>query len=416
MLNTKKVVNFLYSFLVLLSIANIYLVSEEFYNNYKDMSGITFPNNKTLGGDFIAFFTGGTLYKNNRPELYSYEAQYDFQKEYINNKNNSTGFLPFVYPPLVAWFFSHLILESYQHSYFLWAGISTFTYLFTLYSLSSRLELSFQSKIMSLICFLGMPTFYLRTIMGGQTGAIAVLLSGVLFLLMDKNRYLLSGLWSGLFYYKPPMFLILTLWSIITKPRNWIYGFSISAILLLLLTFLILPIETIIEYINVSSNYSYGSSQYGHKISVPHKGAGIYALMVSFIALPPELLRAIMLVIVLTAVYGVCSRLDNGMSNNENLKTIEFCIVLVTSLIFSVHILDYDLCVLSVPLLLGMSILHKKSMTKEIIPGLFIVLLLQLDLALPDIDFGKYTLSKYSILSGFVLMYYVWIYKKLYKI
>src|SRR5258708_37086673 len=58
--------------------------------------------------DFLAFFTGATLFSHSPSQLYDLHAQLLIQKQLINNF--PTTFLPFLNPPFVAVLFSPFLL------------------------------------------------------------------------------------------------------------------------------------------------------------------------------------------------------------------------------------------------------------------------------------------------------------------
>ncbi len=419
MRNIKTINTFLFTFLVALSLLNISFISNEFYKNYTGLDGLVFPNTKVIGGDYLAFFTGGTLFKTEKENLYSHKTQFKFQENTVNNHSHTSGFLPFVYPPLVAAFFSFITINSFIDSYLIWSAISFIMYITGIFiCLKTLRPETITDKVIfisALIISIGYPCFFLRTLMGGQTGAIGVLLCSVLFLFLRKGWNFSSGIIVSLFYYKPPMFFILLVWSLFTRSSKFILGFIITGFILLLASILIIPLETTIEYFQASLNYSYGSFHYEEKLSVPHKGAGIYAILTSISGISVFYLRFFLVLSVFMTIYSLSKFLKHTPTENQDLFTFSFCISLVASLFFSIHILDYDLSILAPPLILSMLTLYKHNRHFELMPGMIIILIFQLDLPLPDIHFQTHTLSKYSFIHGCLLLYLIWGYHRVKK-
>lgn len=405
MINSNFICKFLFTLSLALSALNIYFVSFEAYKNFSNTDGVIFQNKKTIGGDYLAFFTGGNLFKNDRIKLYSRDAQHNFQENLINKPEHETGFLPFVYPPLVAYLFS--LISSYPliTSYIIWASLSFIMYLGAVIILLREFKLNKKLFYASIIIAIGLPSFLLKTIFGGQSGAIGVLLCSLLFISLKNKKFTLSGILSALFYYKPPLFILLTISSFFKGRRKYLFGFIGMGASLILLSLYIVPSSVIEDYINVSISHSYGGTQHKEVVSVPHKGAGIFALINSYNLISKNLQHLSLLLF-----YILLSILFYKFRNNINTDKIFFSLTLTSSLYFSIHILDYDLCILIIPLILTLTTLYKENLIKELNLGLLFLAIYQLDLTIPYIQFEKHSLSAYSIINGFFLVYLFWVY------
>ena len=85
---------------------------------YPPIDNVKLKNGDVLGGDFLAFYTGGYLFKHSRSDLYNYSEKKDFHKETLTNAI-LLGALPFIYPPLVAAILSLLTHLSFEHAFYI---------------------------------------------------------------------------------------------------------------------------------------------------------------------------------------------------------------------------------------------------------------------------------------------------------
>jgi hypothetical protein len=381
--------------LVILSFTNIYLVANEFIHNYSNKTGIVLQNKQVLGGDFIAFYTAGLIFKYDRISLYQYETQKEVQKALYEGIESNSGFLSFAYPPLIAGFFSLFTSLSLENAYFTWLALSILMYAGAVLITSSTCNLSMLQKFLVLIISLGFPAFTLRTLGAGQTGAIGTLLLAILFSCLIKKKEFSGGFVAGFFYYKPPLFIFLLIWLLCTHSKKLLYGFISGAIPIIVLTTISVPIETLLDYIDTSLNYSYGGTRDATTLSVPHKGAGIYALITAYIPLSTNYIRMLYLVLFITSLFAV--KKIKKLHPNQNTE-VYYAFIISISIILSIHIVDYDLCMLILPFTIVAVELIRNAKYLSLIFGTSIIILFYIDLATPDIPRENYTLSSLSIL------------------
>lgn len=395
--------------LVILSIANIYLVAHEFTRNYSNRTGIVLQNEQVLGGDFIAFYTAGILFSNDRGSLYQYEKQREVQKSLYEGVDSKTSFLSFAYPPLVAGFFSLFASLSFEHAYFTWIALSIFMYAGAVLITSSIGNLSVAQKLLVLIISLGFPAFTLRTLGAGQTGAMGTLILAILFVCLIKKKEFLAGVITGLFYYKPPLFVFLLAWLLMTHSKKFFYGFLCCGIPVFILSFLTIPLETFIDYIQISLNYGYGGTKDSIKMSVPYKGVGLYALLFSYLPLPLPQIKIIFFFFFLIALILLSRDRKLSLINKKenHYLTSHYILSVSLSLFLSIYILDYDLCMLIIPFILTQSNWYRDMKYTSFITGSFLLILFYIDLATPDIQRNNYTLSSLSIVFILWLLFLI---------
>ncbi|HMO18000.1 MAG TPA: glycosyltransferase family 87 protein [Oligoflexia bacterium] len=405
--DNRLITKLLLSSILAISLANIYLVSCEFYTNYKNKNGIVLQNKQTLGGDFIAFYTASLLFNNDKLSLYKYDKQKEIQSKLYENIPSDSNFLSFAYPPLFAFTISPLSNLSFSMAYFLWITISLILYTTSVLITIKVCELKRTEALFLILTSLGFTPFFLRTLGAGQTGSIGTFLLAVLFVLLIKKKEFASGLVASLFYYKPPVFLFLLLSLIITRSKKFTLGFLAGGIPIIILTIILVPGETLTDYINASLEYTYGAERGGGAVkSVPHKGAGLYALLVTFVPEPITYSR-----IILGSLFLVFLYLANKKSvfirniKDKHEEKIFYSFLMSTSIALSIHIIDYDLCMLIVPFIASLTSLYNNKRYSSLNLGVLIVLFFYLDIAIPDIKQENFILSSLSILSVIWLFY-----------
>ena len=71
----------------------------EYWQEYSQTDGYFLSDNMVVGGDFLAFYTGGKLWNLDRVRLYDISYQYLKQQELFGQMAERIGPCPFIYPP-----------------------------------------------------------------------------------------------------------------------------------------------------------------------------------------------------------------------------------------------------------------------------------------------------------------------------
>ena len=209
-------------------LGNIMAVSSSIIINYAPKEGFALANGKLMGGDFIAFYTAGKLARIDLPNLYDFNIQKKIRTQILQEDADSLkGELPFVYPPLVAWFFSWLALFDFDKSFYLWSILSVVISIFSLLLLSSWLGiLNAKSIVFILLGTFGFIPYFINCLAGGQLAAIGIFIFSLLFILLKEKREFLAGIVLSFGYYKPPLFLFLSIVLLISRGKYFFFRVS----------------------------------------------------------------------------------------------------------------------------------------------------------------------------------------------
>ncbi len=321
----------------ILSLANIYFVAREFKINYEGRNGIVLKNGMTLGGDFMAFYTGANLYNTERHNLYNYFRQKEFQENFPGNTGSTTGFLQFVYPPLFATVISPLAKLSFENAYFVWAGIMLLLYSAGIFLFLYNLKEYSSFKYFLIILGLGFPPFILWGLAGGQSSAIGVFFISAIFHFFNKRNLIVMAALSLLLLYKPPLFMFFILFLSLWSERKYTYYILLFGLTLILINLLHFEKAFIISYFEASLLYlSEHISNQGADFYFK-KGAGLSSIINSFMPIN-SIFAKLILFLVNTYSLFVIRQLKHNIPS--------YLIALTIFTFTSYHLVIYDSSIL----------------------------------------------------------------------
>ena len=204
-------------------------------------SGNTDAAGHLIGTDFVAFYTSGKiLLSEPSSNLYDLElAQHIQQPLYPESSDN---FNPYLNPPFYAFLFIPFALFPYPFSPILWMSINLF-----LHWLGLKFLQPIRTFPIYLLTLTWQPAF--AAVSFGQNAFLSLFFLCFTFILWKKEKYFMAGLVIGLLLYKPQLLVgVLLLW-ILDFSKSWraLIGFGLTSLILLSLSFLILP-EATVEY------------------------------------------------------------------------------------------------------------------------------------------------------------------------
>lgn len=417
MIKMKQGILYFYTagvFLLLLALANIYLSAQELQKNYSRETSPILLNNQILGGDFLAFYTAGTIYNENKKNLYNIDYQKIVQSKILKEKKHDSGFLSFAYPPLIALFFSFFAKYSLPQAFLLWSSISCLFFLFAIFLFLKDQNLSLSHKIIFAIIAVGAPCFVFKTILNGQLSSFGALIIAATFFCLKRNWYFLAGCISALAYYKPPLFLIIVLYLLLTSNHKFRAGFLVAGLCLILCSLVGTPIETIQDYIQISISYSYGNIKDGIHTAVPHKGFGFFAFYYSLLSgdVPNGFIKISGILIILFFAFILLKQTSIRRETSNKYEEKSFLLISMYSVFLSFYVLDYDATVCIIPLLLFTqhTVVNDISYKNKIII-LFLLCLLFMDLAISDIKVNNYIISSSGVVTLLLLLNFSRYYK-----
>jgi hypothetical protein len=159
-----------------------------------------------IGGDFLAQYSGGLLYRQNPDQLYDFDAQYNTQQAIVE-PTSLWGVNVYTYPPYVALIHSFSTYLPYIPALLL---RTILTIIFTLlaahlthqYLLPDHLSKSeLTTRQIAILTFSFMP-FIIGLQMGQNHGLTLFLVTGILAAVLWE-KWLIAGILCGFLLYKP---------------------------------------------------------------------------------------------------------------------------------------------------------------------------------------------------------------------
>jgi len=209
---------------------------------------------QVIGGDFVMFYSTGSLYRTDPARIYDYAEQYRLQQSLVE-PIKLNGLNPFMNPPYMAMLFSLITYLPLLWSLILWTFLSIIFTFLSVHLISPLVpyrlrQAGLSNKQYLILVFSFFP--FIEGLLAGQNHALTLLLVTALLVSAHKECWFLSGILAGTLIYKPQLVLgLLIVWAI-WKNFKALFGFSIVAILWAGSYVLIHSITPFIEYLQVS--------------------------------------------------------------------------------------------------------------------------------------------------------------------
>ena len=178
------------------------------------LDGLTDHGGEPIGGDFMSFYTAGSIVLEGRGEqLYASQLQQTLQRKILRDPEYA-GLSAYLNPPSVAVLLAPLAALPYFPAYLLCTGglLACFLTAFRLLGPHLPALRDFRLTVVGL-AFLFYPLAV--TVTGGQNTAVSLLLLAATYHFLRHRRAVLAGLALGLLLYKPqlalPIILLLAL-------------------------------------------------------------------------------------------------------------------------------------------------------------------------------------------------------------
>ncbi len=202
--------------------------------------GLTDASGTIIGADFVAFYTGGRFFWQDRMgDLYNFAAQAavlaDLVAPVVTDKIN-----PFINPPFSVLIYAPFALGSYALGLALWWAAGGALLVFSLHLL--RVELFPARPTLRRLIWLSL-LFYptLLWITFGQNTALTLFLYTITFVLLRRGYDLAAGLALGCLLYKPQLAIALALILLMRWRWRALIGGALSVTAWLAAGFLISP-------------------------------------------------------------------------------------------------------------------------------------------------------------------------------
>lgn len=344
-----------------LSLAVSLLVANgsEFFRLYSNASSLRLPNGLPVGGDFVCFYLAGKVFKQAPDLLYDYNNQFAMQQQFFASSNVEIGFLPFIYPPLMAAAVSLLSGINFFNAFLIWLTFSVLVYIFAVLTICRDLSFSRSQSALAALIALSFPPFFIDCLAGGQTSFLGVLVFALAFHFFLQNRMFFMGLSLGLSYYKPPLFLVFILFLLLD--RNWraIAGFGVSAAVFTAASLLTIGSEEFLAYCNLALNYRHGAEMYPGFIHTPTKGAGILSTLLMILPNNNLSIGLFILIASLLLFFIWSYSRKTFYSQDPVEQKLSFALRLSASVLASSWLMLYDYSLLVPAIIIGASCLNK---------------------------------------------------------
>ncbi len=187
-----------------------------------------------IGGDFLAFYTGGTLYNQDINSLYDFQKQSSVQRELVA-PTPLKGFMPFFYPPYVAQTISILTKFPLAGALLFWSILTIAFVILAVYLLSKYLipswlhdrGITFAQLLIITCSFFA----FIEGLQVGQNHGLTLLLLTGMVVCSLKEKWFLAGIMAGLTIYKPQFAIgFLIIWFVWGKYKA-LAGYAITSMI-----------------------------------------------------------------------------------------------------------------------------------------------------------------------------------------
>jgi len=312
---------------------------------------------QVVGGDFMAFYTGGRFLLDGRlAEIYNLSAQRSFQ-ESLGVQVAATGFHPFINPPFAALMYAPFATGSYLSGLIMWWLVGAICFVLAIVLLyrnlanisTTDLE-SPPSAIRSLRrWFLYALTFYPTTawVAYGQITALLLFLFVGTFVLLRRKHDFAAGFIWGTLLFKPQLAFVLVVVLIIKWRWRALLG-GLLAVCCWLATGFVIGWPPMLEYLQISSELMEFLRVEGYKSWGLHSLYGFSILLFNAISpLATTLLAYLLMAIGLGVMVWVWHRTPWQPGSRQWDMTM--AATFAASLLISPHLFMYDLMLLLLP-------------------------------------------------------------------
>jgi hypothetical protein len=319
--------------------------------------------------DFTIYYTAGTMIRQGMGhDLYNNVTQFEVQQQFAPQVATRLGALPFNHPPFEALLFVPFAYFPYRVAYLLWTlanlgMLATLPILLRSYvPVLARLP-SVAWTIASLAFF---PVFF--ALLQGQDAILLMLLYGLTFVAIKKQRLVSAGAWLafGLFKFHlvlPFLFLLLIQQRPFEQRKKILVGFVAVGVLLGLISLAVVGARQIVLYphyvLGLEATMAKGAIM---PSDMPNLRGMLY-LMASQLRHFDMLVLSLSAILFLVAAWTLHWRDDrsNKSADDGVDEDLKFALAVFATVLVSYHGLGYDLCILTLPMLLLAELAKKRA-------------------------------------------------------
>lgn len=202
--------------------------------------------------DFLAFYSAGKLIRQDPAQLYKETKQAEIQSSVLGRPVDpeKSGFMPFVYPAVVAVLFLPFAWLSYPTAFVAMLATNVVLCGLALDLLCRRFHLNPQKSRLMVVCAaLSIPV--ILTLANGQ---ISFLIFIILTLLISdiREKKARAGIWTGLLAIKPTLAPVFLLWFLVTRQWKTLGYAALTGLTVLLLSFILAGPHAVSDFWDMS--------------------------------------------------------------------------------------------------------------------------------------------------------------------
>ena len=303
------------------------------------------PSERT-GTDFISFYAiGRVAQENGISHIYNVDLQQEFQEDEVGFPLSAGQVLLYLHVPYLAPLLQLLVTKSYVISFFRWTFLMIGLYVFGIYALTRWFPVGIQSSRKNNF-LAGAVTFFpaFVSFLLGQDTALLFVGVSLIGWGISRKKYWLAGAGLALTTVRPH-FVILFAIPFLFSQRKVFWWFLSFAGILAVMSFAILGLQGIQDFINILL-ISAGGEWYGMKEGSMYNLIGLLSRWFTF--LNPQTIRTIGWIAYIAAILAIffwSARTRN--IENRHLSWIDLICVLAVP-----HLHYHDLTLLLFPLII----------------------------------------------------------------
>jgi alpha-1,2-mannosyltransferase len=304
-------------------------------------SGLTDPNGKPIGTDFSSFYAAGSLVLEGRAnDVYDMAAHYARERQIFGD---ATPYYGWLYPPFFLFVVAPLALLPYSLALAVWQGASFALYLAVIAAILRPIRNDGTIARLWLLAAAAFPAAFVN-LGHGQNGFLTAGLFGAA-LAMLAPRPLLSGVLFGLMAYKPQFGLLIPIALLAGGQWRTFLGAGITVIALAGAATLAFGPEVWRAFA--------ASTETSRTLLLEQGNVGFEKLQSVFaavrmwgggVSLAYVAQAAASVIALLSVVYAWRAGGTWRACGDRNLKA---ALLIITTLLASPHVLDYDLTILA---------------------------------------------------------------------
>jgi hypothetical protein len=320
-------------------------------------SGILDAFSQVVGGDFMAFYTGGRFFLDGRlAQIYDLTAQRSFQ-ESMGVQVQIKGFHPFINPPFATLMYAPFATSDYLPGLVMWWLVGAICYVLAIAILHHNLVTNRTGVTGSVplnIRAVGRWSFYglffyptMTWIAYGQISGLLLLLFVSTFVLLRRRQDFAAGFIWGILLFKPQLALVVAVVLVVKWRWRALLGGGLT-VFGWLATGFVIGWQPILEYLHLSSALMELLRAEGYKSWGLHSLYGFSILLLN--AISPLATTAITYLLMATGL-GIMTWIwyRTPWLPGSRRWDMTMAATFAVSLLISPHLFTYDLMLLLLP-------------------------------------------------------------------